>query len=108
MVASSSCPGDVAVAVLGMRHLLVLLVSGMRCSCTAVLVSTVADAVAAPWVSGDPSALGIVQRGHYVVTLNAAKCSRVGPVRPSSGRTSLRRCLGGAGAQRCPVGLARG
>src|SRR5260370_16456769 len=33
MVASSSCPGDVAVAVLGLRHPpFVLLVPGLRCS----------------------------------------------------------------------------
>src|ERR1700691_5695564 len=72
MVASSSCLGDTAVAVLGMR----LLPSWAH---------TAHVLVTAPCGAGcgrGPAALGIVQGGHYVLTLSPADCSRLGTVRP--------------------------
>src|SRR5712691_12024324 len=75
VVASSSCPGDTAVAVLGMRHLPSWAHTGH------VLVT-------APCGAGcgrEPGPLGIVQRGHYVLTLSSADCSRLAAARPRAG-----------------------
>src|ERR1017187_1542684 len=47
-----------------------------------------------------PAAVGIVQRGHYLVTLGAAKCSRAVAVRPVMSS-------GFQGTQCLPIGFTR-
>src|SRR5450432_4308625 len=78
MVASSSCLGDTAVAVLGMRHLpswahLALAHAPLTASCGGRL---------SLWAG--LRTLGSLKYAHYVVTHSTARCSRVATLRPES------------------------